>query len=334
MKGKSLKLLLFLLFLPFLLKAVVITRDDVISKAETYLNLNWSPSIDTCVIKDWQGNKINGTFKSYYKKGQKYTWEAYVWGGINTPSQFMNRINNNYCAGGYNTSSYGYYYPGQDSSGSAASHFLAGIDCAAFVNDCLYQTIWQGMNPLIGSSIEIDTLKVKMGDVWRLKKNGQNKHIRLAADGLGDVYESHAERDTIYPGVQYRYVSHANYHSYSIFPQFDYEYPAYGAVEDSGDVDSISVMIYGKGDLTTSNVSMTVNGQIASDTVVIINDTSVLFVSYNNTLFDSLKGEVNVELVARANSINLLRQRRLLVGTVETEGVCLTNMIKSDIWYV
>ena len=59
---------------------------------------------------------------------------------------------------------------------------------------------------------------------------------------------------------------------------------------------------------------MKINDQIANDTVVIINDKSVLFVSYDSTL-NSLSGEVNVEVTARANSINLLRKRQLLVGT-------------------
>jgi hypothetical protein len=91
------------------------------------------------------------------------------------------------------------------------------------------------------------------------------------------------------------------YIAHSPFPQFDYERPVDGAVVDSSmKLDSISVMIYGKGNFTTSNVSMTINGQIESNTKVkIISDTSVQFVSYDSTYFDSLSGEVNVEVTAR-----------------------------------
>ncbi len=213
MRNKSSKLLLFLSLVPLLLNAVI-TRDDVISKAETYLNLNWSPSIDTCVIKDWQGNKIDGTFKSYYKKGHKYTWEAYVWGGVNTTSDFISRINSGYCAGGYNTSDYGYYHPGHPEEMSAASHFLAGLDCAAFANSCLSQPIGQGIDALKNRCIPINRSDVKKGDIWVI-----THHIRLAGEG-NSIYESHANTNNPPPGVVYRPSSNVGYTPYSIFPQF------------------------------------------------------------------------------------------------------------------
>ena len=249
MRGKGFKLLV-LSFLPLLLNAGVITSDDVISKAETYLNLNWSPSVDTCVIRDWQGNKINGTFHSYYKEGLTYTWEAYVWGGINTTSSFISRINSGYCAGGYSTSDYGYYHPGHPEYMSAASHFLAGIDCAAFVNSCLSQPIGQGMDVLKSRCIKIDKSNVKKGDIW--VRSSPHHHIRLA-DENRYVYESHSE-EGYRPGVEHRPVSNASYTPYSIFPQFSQESPANGEVVEHAQTKDISVTIAAKGNLSLIHI--------------------------------------------------------------------------------
>ncbi len=262
MRNKSSKLLLFLSLVPLLLNAVI-TRDDVISKAETYLNLNWSPSIDTCVIKDWQGNKIDGTFKSYYKKGHKYTWEAYVWGGVNTTSDFISRINSGYCAGGYNTSDYGYYHPGHPEEMSAASHFLAGLDCAAFANSCLSQPIGQGIDALKNRCIPINRSDVKKGDIWVI-----THHIRLA-DKNGYVYESHSEKD-YRPGVQHRKVSNANYTPYSIFPQFSSPQPKDGAknVPLSTDI-SVDISVNANyGSISQSDVCVSLDDESVDDFTV------------------------------------------------------------------
>ena len=251
MKTNGYKLLLVLLFLPLLLNGGVITRDGIISKAETYLHLNWSPSVDTCVIKDWQGNKINSTFHSYYKRGQTYTWEAYVWGGVNTTASFINRINSGYCAGGYNTSCYGYFYPGHPEYMSAASHFLAGLDCAAFVNSCLSQPIGQGIDSLRSRCILINRRDVKKGDIWVIAH-----HIRLA-DGNGYVYESHSEKG-YRPGVEHRAVSNVSYTPYSIFPQFSNPQPPPYSGHVGKEFD-VSIEVTGSGKI--KNPVVTVNGQ-------------------------------------------------------------------------
>lgn len=176
-----------------------------------------------------------------------------MWGGIDNTSKFENRIDNKCCAGGYNTNSYGYYIPGQASSGSAAAHFLAGIDCAAFANDCLSQTIWQGISVLKDNCLEIERDKVEKGDIWV-----KSHHIRLSAGGT-DIYESHSE--TGYrPGVEYRRgVANAKYTPYSIFPQFSDESPEDGELvdlpEDETTID-IALTIKASGRINTTGVRM------------------------------------------------------------------------------
>jgi len=88
----------------------------------------------------------------------------------------------------------------------------------------------------------------------------------------------------------------------------------------------ISVIIYASGNVSEDGVSMFVNNIPINDSIesVNINDTSWQFIAYNFTI-DSINyaNEYNVKVTARANSIKLLRERQLPVGTVEMEGICV-----------
>jgi hypothetical protein len=147
---------------------------------------------------------------------------------------------------------------------------------------------WTGASAIANYCVGVT--QAKPGDIWI----GPG-HTFLQAYG-GQVYEANSGANI----VQYNSNAHSDYVKYSIFPQFDNEKPTDGEIIDStvSGVD-ISVYIYGRGDFTTSNVSMFVNGIKETNTEIIIkSDTSVQFVAYDSTL-NSWSGEVNVEVTAR-----------------------------------
>ena len=75
-KGKVIYVILSIfLLLPSSLLGIVITRNAVISNANLYLNVTWSPLKDTCL-------SLTPSYTSYFKIGETVTGEAYCWGGF------------------------------------------------------------------------------------------------------------------------------------------------------------------------------------------------------------------------------------------------------------
>ncbi len=305
---------ILLWIIPVKSNAEIFTRQGILNRTTNYTNLNFTPSIDTARIYDYKGNWIKPTFKrsnpssqpqAYFEEGESYIGEAYVWGGVDGWQNFSSRIFSNVCPGGYNTSKYGYWMPGNASSGSAARRYLAGIDCASFVNQCLNLNSTQGIIGLRKQAIKINRNDMKPADILI-----SAHHTALTVYGdANKIVQSISSYSYPPPHVTqiYGWPSGISYETYSIFPQFSQESPANGEVVDSGSVDSISVIIYGKGKFTTDNVSMTINGQIENNKEVkIINDTSVQFVSYDATFFNTLIGEVNVKVTARNDIAGML----------------------------
>jgi hypothetical protein len=177
--------------------------------------------------------------------------------------------------------------------GNNSGHSYTGIDCSGLVQYCWGIGI-EGIVPLTDACIKINNNKIKSGDILA---DASVPHVVIAINN-NSCYEAVGwgkSTDTLIINKDHQMVrksattGYSSYPPFSPFPQFDKESPADGAVIDSSmKLDSISVMIYGKGDFTTSNVSMTINGQIESNTKVKIkNDTSVLFVSYDSIFFDT-----------------------------------------------
>ncbi|MHA1280826.1 MAG: hypothetical protein ACTSQ8_27100, partial [Candidatus Helarchaeota archaeon] len=231
----------------FLLKTIIlifavsqlfaVTRQDIWGNGVPCF-LGWSPLVDSCWILDSNGDTIPPLFHSEFKVGSWNIGEAYVWGGIDAPNRFLSRINDSVCAGGYNTSQYGYYTPGVPGSGSAAAHWLGGIDCAAFVNRCLQLTAWQGIAALENCCLKIDAKQAKMGDALTVPH-----HARLVVD---NSYPMFAILESTPPKIRGADVTIGNYEAYSIFPQFANEKPANGSeVHESRP--EISVEVTGSG---------------------------------------------------------------------------------------
>jgi len=229
-----------LLIMPSLIFSI--TRGQIVGNGYPYF-LGWSPLVDSCWILDSNGDTIPPLFHSEFKVGSWNIGEAYVWGGIDAPNRFLSRINDSVCAGGYNTSQYGYYTPGVPGSGTAAAHWLAGIDCAAFVNRCLELTAWQGIKKLEECCLKIDKKDAKKGDALT-----KAHHAQLIVENnypMAYVFESISQED-IEPKVRGAPVSMAGYEAYSIFPQFANEKPANGSeVHESRP--EISVEVTGSG---------------------------------------------------------------------------------------
>ena len=297
---KTLYFIFIICFLSLSIKGEEITRDDVISTASQYVPISgWTPVVDST-------KSVTPTWHSWYKTkanggNSPYDRLAYCWGGFDTPSGFKSRVENKTSpvpAGGYNTSQYTYPRP-----------YIAGIDCSGFVLRCWGISTYSTYQQLIDSSLQINKTALKKGDL--LKKSGHSVlYVSGSFPGKCNIYESQADPLTgaYFPGVvsHSRVLSKDDFTPYSIFPQFSQESPANGEVVDSGKVDSISVIIYGKGKFTTDNVSMAIDGQIENNTEVkIINDTSVQFIAHDNSL-DSSSGEVNVEVTARNDIAGML----------------------------
>ncbi|RKZ19111.1 hypothetical protein DRQ17_01820 [bacterium] len=221
-KGKVIYVILSIfLLLPSSLLGIVITRNAVISNANLYLNVTWSPLKDTCL-------SLTPSYTSYFKIGETVTGEAYCWGGFdryggtepagssswpNKGLTFPQRISNKVCPGGKNTSRYG--------SPTAPIH-LAGIDCSGYICRC-WGMERSGFHPynttgLWNIGLEINYEDLKPGDI--LDNPGDHVVIYSYGNTIGswNIYEAKP------PQIVYRqfpsWYNYLNYIPVSIFPQF------------------------------------------------------------------------------------------------------------------
>ena|GEM_PF-7034862 len=83
MKGRMIRIfILFYILFPFLLKGVVLSRDDVILTASQYVNIGeWTPKVDstkavTPTWHSWYKTKANGGNPPYDRLA--YCWSAHL----------------------------------------------------------------------------------------------------------------------------------------------------------------------------------------------------------------------------------------------------------------
>jgi len=130
--------------------ALAITRDEIMTIAQSYASLTWNCSSSNA-----------NSYYNYFVAGSNYTGVAYNWGGYDTVTDFLTKINNGAIAG--------------DSKifGTVHSDF-AGVDCSGYVSRCWgcghYTT--RGL-PSISSAINWTDLK--KGDII----NWAGHHVRL-----------------------------------------------------------------------------------------------------------------------------------------------------------
>ncbi|MEO0094764.1 MAG: Ig-like domain-containing protein [candidate division WOR-3 bacterium] len=214
-----------------------LTRQDVWGNGIKFF-VGFRPQVDTAWILDIHGDTIYPKYVSVFKKGKWYVGEAYCWGGWDTPEIFLGRINSGVCPGGYNTSDYGLRPDGT----SNARYYLAGIDCAAFVNRCLQLDYGQGIQGIKDNCLKIDKRQAKLGDALVIPT-----HSRLVVE---NVYPNVYILESTPPQVRgtENPIPIGGYEAYSIFPQFANEKPTNGS-EVYEKRPEISVEVTGSGQI-------------------------------------------------------------------------------------
>jgi len=212
--------------------------NQVIDIARQHLNMPpWSPQQDQHVF-----NAANPghTFHSAFMMapGRQYAVMPYVFGGSDSRTRFLTRINNRTCPGGWdrisgNTTSHWYHNPPDGLGyGARVPGNLGGIDCSAYVSTC-WQIARHTTRTLPNVCLQIDRSSLKAGDIL----NRRGRHVRIFNSWVGrqiNVYEAtggsaHREFRT---GDEFGCVVHhtiawdEHYTPYSPFPQFEAIEPA------------------------------------------------------------------------------------------------------------
>lgn len=280
--------------------SVAVTRNDILDNTTPFTNMFCCPQRDTTTIINSDGRNF-GTFTSFFPISSMSIGEAYVWGGTDDYYTFLERIANNVCAGGYNTSDFGtdtnqYWIPGMSSSGSLACHYLAGLDCGVFVNRCLGLDPYQGIYGLKNCSKIIDTSNMKPGDLCVI-----SHHVALNAEGHGD-WIVHSVSSISYgpPKVQQGVwdTRWGDFTPYSIFPQFSTFNPANGETVKVSNK-PLEIQVKAEGSKSIENALMWLDD--ASVTPKVTGNAKSKTIKY--TVKDPMPGEHRVK-VQCANVVN------------------------------
>ncbi len=164
------RFILFLIIFCFTLSAPAIDRQKIIDNAETFANVQWT-------VK-------SGNANSYWNNrsiGQKVTGMAYNWGGFNSVSEFLSRVNAGRIAGNDKKTLHDSTHIRTD---------FAGIDCSGFVSRVWETSSKYSTRSLPNISKQINWSDLKAGDIV----NKAGSHVRLFhyynSDGSMMLYES------------------------------------------------------------------------------------------------------------------------------------------------
>jgi len=269
-----------------------LTREDVWGNALPYFS-GWTCLVDSAWILDVNGDTIYPMYRSTaFPIGSWNIGEAYCWGGWDTPETFSGRINSAVCPGGYNTSDYGLRPDGT----SNARYYLAGIDCAAFVNRCLQLPFGQGIVGITNCCLQIDKSKVKKGDVVIRPHHAALSVSIPNISWIVDTYESYPPKVW---SNQRPLTGQYAYTPYSIFPQFANEKPTNGS-EVYESRPEISVEVTGSGQIDIPYMLLDGN-PVPVSCEPIQNGVKVVYTPPS----DLKDGPHNVEIQATNNRVNL-----------------------------
>ncbi|NOY59557.1 MAG: hypothetical protein GXO75_11615 [Calditrichaeota bacterium] len=254
----------------------MVTRADVINNAKRYIPprmQGWTPTNDTHVFNP--ANPAH-TFHSGYTTGREYDVMPYVFGGIagfNSGTQFLVRINNGECPGGWDrrhplpaglpgrtTCNWYLNPPGGLGYGTRVPNNLAGIDCSGYVLRCWGFTsrridhVAYNTRNLQNLCVEVTRANLKQGDIL----NRAGSHVRIFNKDYGaqvNIFESRgggynrAYRDGDTRGrVIHRNIAwNNNYIPYSPFPQIKLTEPVDGLSTNTRP--NIRLEIRGSGEL-------------------------------------------------------------------------------------
>ncbi len=210
----------------------MITRNDVIANARRYLNVqSWSPQSDKHIFSTANPDH---TFHSIYRQGRQYDCIPYCYGGNDSVTRFLSRIQNSTCPGGRDRCPPGghtfrqrgtkhWYDPPPRGLGyrSRVPRSLAGIDCSAFASRCL-GIARRTTTTLPQICLEIKPSELKRGDLL----NWRGSHVRIFEEWRGArvrVYEASGSRGRV---VHREVRWDSRYTPCSPFPQFRLVSPA------------------------------------------------------------------------------------------------------------
>jgi hypothetical protein len=275
-KLSSLIISLILLFNPTVLFST--TRDDVIANAIPFTVVNW-----TCVVP-------NNTYR--FITGNSYTGEAYMYGGNDSISSFLNKI-----------------------SQGMVPRLEAGIDCSAYASRALGISR-QTTESFPGITLPIDRSDLRAGDLL----NYPSHHVYLFYQNDSDpnyiwVYEAKNGAPPIlvppsgsspnpgepgYPGQQVVYHKIAwpsGYDALTAFPLFSDFSPSSGTV-CSNSRPEIKVKIKSGTNITASSIVMKLDGAQVSPILSLSSNATTIDVSYTPTT-DLTSGQHEVYVYAK-----------------------------------
>jgi hypothetical protein len=245
-------LVILFLLIRFTLLGVTITRNEITQYALTRRHCgSWQPS------KNYVKFDEGVIFTSNFNTKGTYNIEAYVYGGDDSESGFLGRINRGTCPGGRNMSNPERSTTWLYKNGYWPSASLAGIDCSAFVSECwkVSRTNTEGLANL--SLVLSSKDDLKPGDILDIPREHVILVLTQAQNSKVSTMESKSPGITFTSGRPFSNVS--RYTPYSIFPQFSDESPEDGELVDLPEGDStidISLTIKASGDIDLSGVRM------------------------------------------------------------------------------
>jgi hypothetical protein len=240
-----------------------VTRNDICSNANQYL-IVWSPLVDTARIYDATGTWIEPTYSSCFTISDTTIGEAYVNGGTNDFISFIDKMCNQVCPGGYNTSNYGKRADGTTN----ASYYLGGIDCAAFVNRCLDLNSGQGIPGLQTQCMSISQNNIKRGDILTAPPSGpdnRSHHVVLVGEWGGN-YANIGVWESTPPQIRSGPRNCQAYTPYSIFPQFSAMTPEPDSTIKIGNK-PLTISVKAEGSKSIENVLMWLDGSAVTPSV-------------------------------------------------------------------
>ncbi|MDD3803347.1 MAG: hypothetical protein PHW02_03040 [bacterium] len=295
------KILMFIVFTIIALSqldANVLTRESVISNANSYLTITaWTPLKDTLIISE------DDIWESWYQTGNNYTVMPYTFGRFDNISRFLERIRDEKVPGGIGTSSLSYVV--RDTR-------MAGLDCAGFIMRCFeypdnerYNS-WKDIRA-VTIQLENDSI-LKSGDwinqIVEIEGTDTTTHQILCKSRINskkfDVYESTSSIiNADYPGVQYNgSKTIEDKIPYSIFPQFSECTPKDSSTVAENDIE-IGVTVRCKGEVDKQHTKIIVNNSTITEyEIETVNNTEKIYrIRFNYTIKSYLKSIQNKDFV-------------------------------------
>jgi len=196
--GRS-SLVIFFLVSKLILFGVTITRDDITQYALTReFCPDWQPLTNVVELTNEKGE--TAVFMSNFSTEHTYNYEAYVYGGEDSESGFIGRIDGGTCPGGINMHNREHSTTWLYENKYWPSSSLAGIDCSAFVSEC-WKVARTNTSGLAAMSLALPSKgDLKPGDILDRPKIHVILVLTQAQNGCVNTIESTSPGIIFIPG--------------------------------------------------------------------------------------------------------------------------------------